>query len=516
LPSSVIFLKPKKEKTNMTTAITQSRTFRIVLIAIYCMVFYAIAQNLRSQYLWFDEGVQFWISKGLNPDSNPLSPEGNVADVIENNKFYNLDPGGFGILLHFWSVVSSHHAWLRLLPFIFFIGIVAAFIYLAYRWLRNLNVAMVIGFIPILYPMILQAGFEVRAYSMETLGAVLSIVALEELRRRLTYKRLFLWSSVLAIFITSRYSFIIVAFVTSLAVLYLIFNAAQTWRSKIFQSLTFAAPLLVSLAYCYFFALVYQNSNVAPLDYLPYLSKSPTMLFEQFNLFYVILLGICCILYLIRNKSATIKKYELLLFVTIAVNVIFIFLSFLGKHPWSPESSRCISMVVLMLLCLSALIGELLLPLFNSQGVGKYYIVSFLLVFAIFESKQNLFWGYKTNENPYTDLMKTDMNSFNSIYVDRWESPFIRYSYEYGALKHEKGRYYPSKFTFGKGMRHTIVKERDTLLKEWRAKLPKMNDLIQYDLLITPELFSLSNQFGNNDKWVQKENTSVLWIKKNQ
>ena len=488
-----------------------SRIFRFIIIGIYFLTFLAISQNLRYQYLWFDESVQFWISKGLNPDSNPLSPESGVLEVIENNKYYNMDPGGFGVLLHFWSTVSNHHIWLRLLPFIFFIGVVFSFIYLSYIWLKNLNIALLIGFIPILYPMILNIGFEVRAYSMETLGAVLCVVALEHLKIKLNYKNLFLWSCTFSIFMTSRYSLIIVVFVASIYILYLILKHNSTIKNKLLLTVIYAFPLMISLGYIYFFALVYQNANIAPLSYLPYLSNNLLRLLRPFNFSYLSFIGICSFLFIAKNRYKVINKYESLLYITVTVNVFFIILSFMGKHPWSPSSNRCISMIVLMLLCFSSLLGELIKPLFNSQEVVKYYLLSFLLIFVIYEGKDSLFTRYSNNKNTFFNFMKVDISSYEKIYVDRWESPYIRYLFEYGCLKTEIGNSYPDKFTFVKYMRHGFYEGKKTL-KEWYSKQPKMNKLTQYDLLITPELFKRTT--GNNDKWILMNNTTNFWIKR--
>lgn len=169
-----------------------NKTYLLVILGIYIITFLAISRNLFTPYLWFDEADQFWISKGLNPDSDPLTKENGIIEVIENNKYYNMDPGGYGVLLHIWSYASNHHVWLRLLSFSFFFGIVLSFIYLSYLWLKDIHVALLMGFMPILTTVVLYMAFEIRAYSMESLGTMISVVALEKLKNKMTYKRLFL------------------------------------------------------------------------------------------------------------------------------------------------------------------------------------------------------------------------------------------------------------------------------------------------------------------------------------
>ena len=80
-----------------------------IIIGIYFISLFAISKNLFTPYLWYDEAGQFFISKGLNHDSNPMENEKGITYVVQNNSFYNMDPGGFSILLHFWSKISNSH-----------------------------------------------------------------------------------------------------------------------------------------------------------------------------------------------------------------------------------------------------------------------------------------------------------------------------------------------------------------------------------------------------------------------
>jgi hypothetical protein len=310
-----------------------NRTYLLVILSIYVITFLTISKNLFTPYLWFDEAGQFWISKGLNPDSDPWAHVNGLKEVIENNKYYNLDPGGFSIVLHGWTYISNHHVWLRLLPFLFFIGMVLSFIYLSYMWLKDIHVALLIGFIPIFIPSVFSMGFEVRAYSMESLGTVICIVALERLKHKLTHKHLFLWSCIFSFFMTSRYSEIVVVFMVSLYILFLIFTSKTTLKQKMASSFIYILPLIIALLYIYYFALVFQNRNIRPLAYLPYLSDNKSIILEPKNFLFLCFIGILIILFFLKKRYSIIKRYETLLLITISVNVIFIILSFLGIYP---------------------------------------------------------------------------------------------------------------------------------------------------------------------------------------
>jgi hypothetical protein len=488
-----------------------SKIFLLIIIGIYILPLLAISSNLFTPYLWFDEAGQFFISKGLNHDSNPLGKEYGLLDVVKNNAFYNLDPGGFSILLHFWSKISDSHIWLRFLPFLFFIGIVLSFIYLSYSWLKNINIALLMGFIPILIPMLLNMGFEVRAYSMECFGTIICVIGLEKLKNNISYLSLFLWSCVFAFFMSSRYSEIIIVFIVSIYILFVICNSNKLFKQKLLYLILYFFPLIVTLIYIYFSALIYQNRDLKELSYLPYISRDLSILIQPANFLFLCVIGLLIIIYSLKNRYSIIKKYEILLIVTIIVNILFILLSILGKHPWAPYSQRCISLFVLVLLCSSASLGELIKPLFTHEyGNFEYYFIVSVLLFTLFLKKNSLLPRLH-QKNTYSNFEIIDISKFNHIYVDRWESPSIRYLFEYGKLKTKKEGLYPDKFTFGKLFKHGFY-DGKLSLEDFYKTQPKMNDYLDYDLLITPELF----REGHNDKWTLIKNTTNFYIQKDK
>lgn len=478
--------------------------FLIIILGTYILTMFAISKNLDTPYLWYDEAGQFFISKGLNHYSNPLEQEKGLDYVVKNNSLYNLDPGGFSILLHFWSKISNSHIWLRALPFLFFIGIVISFIYLSYGWVKNINIALFMGFIPILIPMILNMGFEIRAYSMECLGTIICVIGLEKIKNNISFRHLFLWSCVFSMFMTSRYSEIIVVFIVSIYVLFTIYNSNISFKQKLFALIVYSFPLIVTLIYIYFAALVYQNKDIVEITYLPYISRDLNILIEPENFLFLCVIGLLIIIYYLKNRYSIIKKYELLLTFTIIVNISFILLSFWGKHPWDSYSNRCISLFVLVFLCSSAFLGELIKPFFITKVTFISYFIVLVSVFTIYHRKNKLYPRILYN-NTYFNTEIVDMGNYNRIYVDNWESPCVRYLFEYGKLNTKKKGLYPDKFTFEKGGIHCRHKGKSR--KKIRAK---MNNFLDYDLLITPKMF----QNGNNDKWSLINNTTNFYIKK--
>ena len=50
-------------------------------------------RSLISTAFWYDESVQYWISRGLDAFGPPLQKPGGLADVMKHNGIANLDPG---------------------------------------------------------------------------------------------------------------------------------------------------------------------------------------------------------------------------------------------------------------------------------------------------------------------------------------------------------------------------------------------------------------------------------------
>lgn len=485
--------------------------FHWVLILLYVVIFIAILQNLRLPYLWFDESVQFWIAKGLNPNSEPFSATDGLTEVIENNKYYNMDPGGFSIFLHFWTNISNASWWLRIVPLLFFIGSTIAFIVLGRKWFKNTSMAMLLGFVPLLFPMFFEVAFEVRAYSMEMLGILLTIVAIEQLKTKITNKKLLAWSMVLAFFLTSRYSIAIVVFFASFWIIYQILKSPHKPLQKLGSIIIYGTPLLLVCWYNYSFAFIYQNPGLQPLFYSHYLHRDTSILTTTYSIVYLLLTGVLITLFGFFLKQQFVKKHQALLYLVTTVNIAFLVLSFLGKHPWNPASTRSLAMVTLTVVGLVALGGEFVNNYIKSGRQTRNYLVLTGLMVLLFFRSDKFYPDTEGQVNTYQSFQDIDLHAYNSIYVDRWETPYIKYLFEYGSLPENKKLDYPQKFTFAKSPKHCyLVTQQD--YTDYYSHQPKMNDLLDYDLLITPELF----MHGSNDQWELLEQTDNFWVKKNQ
>jgi hypothetical protein len=465
--------------------VNNKKVFLAIISLIYVAVLVITFIYKANPYLWFDEAGQFWMSKGLNHYSDPLQPVQGIGAVIENNAYYNMDPGGFSVLLHFWSKISDSYIWLRLLPFLFLILTVAAFIYLFFKWTKNVFIAAMAGFIPLFMILVVNLGLELRAYSMEIAGTVIGLVAIESLMNKLSYKRLFLWGCVLAFFMTSRYAEIVIVFVYSLAILYLVFSSGLSMKQKITATIIYALPLAIILIFAYLFSLSVQNPAVNPIFYLPYLKYHSRLLLQPRHLIYLAALVAILISLLFSWRYSLLKRYRLLLFSTFTINGLFIILSYAGKHPWSLYSASCISLFLVTVICIAALVSEMLLPFFKVSRTKRYYFALPVLLLALF-LRRDSFTSQERRENSYTSFKNTGTN-YKHVYVGAWESPSIRYLFEYGKLKGMAKDFYPGNFMIIKSLRHNISADFDQYLQSFNIKPDADVNYQDFDLLIVPD-----------------------------
>lgn len=434
------------------------------------------ARNLDKKYLWYDESGQFFISKGLNHYSDPFSQEQGLREVIENNSMYNLDPGGFGIILHFWSKVSNHHIWLRLLPFLFFVAMVLMFIYLAYLWLNRLGVAILFGAIPFCITRIMPYAVEIRAYSMEMFGAIFCLYILFKIKDGVTLRQLLFYALSLSILITSRYSSIICVFVLSLHILYVIFRSNNTFKVKLLWLFAYSTPLLITVVGIYLYSMSIQNKSAEQLGYLPYLSSFKQLLFG-FDQRYTIMFVIAIVFLCLRKRVPLFSKYSMTLSYVISINVLCAILSILDMHPWG-MISRCVAFWLPLITIISIIIVDYALSL----KIMQYRRVAlFLFVIAIcgLSFRRTYKFNHAKHSNESTYVIANSLSQFNRICVDRWDSPAIRYLYEYG-VKSKNRDGYPEKFTFLKDRRHGFYEGKSDIVPE----LYKDLSLSEFDLLI--------------------------------
>ena len=488
--------------------------FYVIAVLLYVGMIFFTYKCEMNPYFTFDEAGQFWIAQGLNHDSPPMSERGNLLDVVINNRNYNLDPGGYGQILHLWTSVSQNYIWLRSLSMVFFIFVIFALGYLGYRWTGEKYIAVLAGFVPFVVPLLYHYGFFLRAYSMEVLGCMACVIALYNLNKGITHKKLIAYSILISFFLTSRYSFFIVAFVTSLYVLYLIYNSSARNKEKWMMAVAYSLPLAVMIIVIYFLALRYQNPELQPLTYyLPYIYSAEkinwNVLCTRYTFRHFIYLAIIIkILYNYKNHEI-ILPYKGLLVITFATTILLFLFSCIGAHPWCP--SHCVSMEVLIVVSITAFGCELAKRLNDIIDVKYLILAIFLLAFSYYKEDYE---KIKCTPDVLKELRQINPTK-GRVYVDNQESPFVRYLFEYGEFRNSPN--YPQEFTFVPYRKHgfntdeTIIYGLDVLYNELQPSMEELYD--SYDILVASEYYRFRPQY--TDKWKSVNDRKAVWIKNN-
>lgn len=411
---------------------------RVIVIISFLLIGFIIYQYLSYPWLWYDEAGQFWISKGLNHYSSPYETPQGLLQVIDNNRYYNLDPGGFSILLHFWLLISNKVFFVRLFPLFFFI----CFTYFVYRYVYELTNRKFYAFLCSVFFCIWDVSanliVEVRAYSMEMCGIALTLWLLNR-NRKLSTIRVLLLSIVLSFFCTSRYDFIIFSFGISLYVSFLIF----TQKNRIRNLIIYYSPLLITVYCIYQLMTIYQNSTAEMLYYIPYLNKIITSCGFLYNeLFQLFILNGLLVLFNIINKH----KISDLQILSILIPFIVCILSFIGKYPW--DTKRTISIVILIILNFMVELGKI-------RYLHTYVCLLFSFFMMNFIGVNPMYVKGKEGYRYYAFLDIIQKKSNYKIFVDRYFNPSVRYLYEYGNLNKEKIGY-ADKFHFQTGLKHNL------------------------------------------------------------
>ena len=419
---------------------------------VFCLFAYLAYRSLVFPYLSYDESGQFFMSKGLNHHSEPFANFGSLADALENNKHYNLDPGGFTVLLYFWSLISNECFWLRVLPMLFFAG----FLFFAYRIIydstkNGMFAALGCGLLLLSEDITYQLQF-LRAYSMEMCGTTSSLYLLLKWRHKLTSGRLLGLSVLLAFYCTSRYSFLFTAFVVGLIVAILIYKENNTWKLRMNRLLLFAFPVLLVCAVIFFGMTIHQNAGASNLGYTTYLSTSPSALKGKLAIAFYLLLAFCLYFYF------KYKQVQLPLVVALAVAAISFILSLLDKFPW--DGKKDISMTVLLYIGIYIALLQLVKPILIKYRGRKYVPVMFLLIIVttLGVVKRNREKEFRMHDN-YIAFMNT--HPVGKVFVNWTLSPDLRYLYEFGAFRDRVKRDdYPHRLVLGNREWHSYSNEK--------------------------------------------------------
>lgn len=432
-----------------------SGSFKKAQLFILCILLVSLCIRPAVKWLNFevfdmDEAGQFWMAKGLNHDSAPHSSFGTLQDALENNRYYNMDPGGFTALLFGWSKISNDIHFLRILPIIFYWLFVLGIFLLGKSLFRNYIWAFAFTLLSVLpspaglhisIPFAARVGY-LRAYSMEMCGVALSVWYILKHEGQWKPRNLLKLSLLMSFFCTGRYGFVMTAFALSLYILYDLLKNRTSSQKLIRDSIVFGLPLLLTVALVYFGETRFQNGDLDLLPYYQSIRLNPRLLYGWLSVsFYLILL-------LNIFQSVKGKGVHPLYAMSCLVGLVFFVLSCMNKYPWTPVSTMPVT--VLTQFSLLHFVFERCRKRIPERIFMPALVCLFLMLNIVLWPKTLNHLSLNENTKELAEL-EAACSCPNPVLISSGMNPVYRYLFEWGALKHIA---YPSSFVFETGTRH--------------------------------------------------------------
>ena len=443
-----------------------------ITTAIIVLILATVAfKNFSNPFFWYDESGQFFISKGLNHYSEPFAIPQGFGQVLENNRNFNLDPGGFSFLLYFWSMVSNSAGFLRVLPFLFFCGFIIFAYKIVFFETKDKTISTVLTSVLTVSFFILSTML--RAYSAEICGVTVCTYLVLTLKNNQRPKRLIIYGLLTAFFCWTRYDFIVFAFVATLYIAYTLLksNDVKTFLTK---SAFFSLPVLISVISTYLVTMRFQNPYAGNIGYSTYISTTPSVLYSSpLMLAFYIISG-----YAVYKKTKE-KTVPDLVVLSFSVMSLYVVLSALNMFPidvMRTTSATVLIHTVLMTEFIKTVKGKFILPIGILSAVYAVVLFAVLNFFSFFDL---------LGITQMRELMAfKETNKTDKVFVSFYENPDVRYVFEYGDYKDRQKEYgYPEKFYFQKGPIHSLLAENQKVIKA---------EEIECDTyLLMPALFSL-------------------------
>ncbi|MCJ7733969.1 MAG: hypothetical protein MUP11_05420 [Anaerolineales bacterium] len=481
------------------------RTASIILIWLTIIVLFSL-NNITNPDFWFDESGQFWVAKGLNHVSEPYSQVGTIGDLIQNNRVYNLDPGGFTLLLRYWTMIANSPIFLRLLPLMFFSLSMILVSRLCLIWYPNHPFSFFAGFILLFSSLLKYYAFELRPYSMEMFTALASLFLCHKIPKILSSGKTAIFAGLaMALLLTSRYPAFLTIGVLGCFTFYELISKEIT-KQSIINFTIFITPIVISAAAIYFFTFQFQFPRANPPsyvdDFMLLTGNSWDILFnlETIKVYapFLILLS----LFIFKFKNVPINQFKKYFSFTIILNILFAILSLTGKHPWSFITKWDISIHVIMLLSLLPFIFfglNQFEKIFNVKRMTNlFFNITFIFISAIIATNYT-YSGFGSIYDNFTECQVVK-NENVTILATNYASPTIRYFFEFGPLNKYDQIYQNINFSGNSGGPEYI------------------ND---FDYIILPHWYDISyeiiQEMNLNDNWKEcsKNKYSKMYINTN-
>lgn len=418
----------------------------IIVIWIYVIENFAKG-NINNQNLWFDESGQFWMAKGLSHYSPAFEANGGLWKVLENNAKFNLDPGGFTVLLHYWTMVSSNPIFLRSFPYAMFVLSMIVVSKLSIIWNPKNPLSYFSGFVLLTSPLLCEYAFELRPYSMEMLSAIVALFYCYKIPEILNVRAFALSSGILmALLLSSRYSAVFPVVALGIVILYYVIR--NNFQKKELVNLAiFALPIVCACAFIYVFTLRNQNPGGTPPSYVQeimFKTGDFSKILFNWSVFHIVLPLLIVALILLysvidRRVRPLLERYYIFFAYSVILNIQFIILSILGLYPWGITyrwDIACHSIFIISSLPVLFFIGDILT--FKKSFFSKSLQFVILIVFLEWSFHESSLFRYVSLDSTYENITANNLSSDASVLINAGAYPTIRYLFEYGPLRDMK------------------------------------------------------------------------------
>lgn len=402
--------------------------------------------NLFNPVLDYDEAGQFFISQGLNHFSPPFAKPSNLEAIIYNNAHYNMDPGGFTLLLSLWTKISYHFVWLRLLPFLFFSLATVVLIRLVWEFTNDLLYAVICGLLMFTITSCPYASF-LRPYSMEIMFMLTGLLFINHLQNSISYKSLLVFGIINGLGMTVKYSTILFVFVYSCQVLAFILRTYKPKSYKFIALSLYSTPIIISSLLI--LTLSYQSQSEGASGQVETFLDNPSLILKPINI--IVWLGMLLLLYANRKRGHSVTIISI---VVCCLHIVFVIMSICGKFPYNLFSRYGGSLLLcfFIVLCISSY--AYLRRFRYGYAIILLGIITTIGVTSI-KSPGNL--ANITTIPKYNlceDINKTEPDT--KVFVTTFFCPSVRYLFEFTDKISNKQKYI--NYNFAPGYAHVGLK----------------------------------------------------------
>ncbi len=352
-----------------------------------------LSEALTNPQLTFDEGGQFWLSKGLYHFSPLHASFGTLTDLAHYNRSWNMDPLGFSFLGFVWLKVSHAIIWIRILPLIFS----SIAIFYVYKTLILLDIdkkyAVFLSLFFFLSNSLLTYSFTFRAYSLEIAGVIISLhLVLNHCKNLSKPGFLIQLSIILNACVWSRYGFIIHIMALQIVMVYMAFLNGGLNSKLIKNYLIFIViPLMINVVFLYYFQLKY-HLNGGPVSMYQH---DYTLLYNSFikmaKLNFLSLRGIPFLILSLIFIVNYIRPYFKISQITsgifiwmVSIHLLSIIFSTLGLYPWYIKGRWGLTLEFISLMSFFILIHFIQFIIIKKYTLSANKITIMLLIGLLF------------------------------------------------------------------------------------------------------------------------------------